>query len=152
MENHTHLVATGMLKIECDFIIIFNVYEISDRTLQIMCATRSFISAISMGLGEVKHAFAEQFFDIAAITIQNAIMHQLLDHVIMEIEGYAFTTIANRFTDKIFIDRRTGHGQMETMWVFNSVSRTIYVKDGPRLYLSQYYKELVDGKFNLELY
>ncbi|CAG8552735.1 6601_t:CDS:2 [Dentiscutata erythropus] len=126
--------------------------EISDEKLQMLCLARNFISAISMGLSEVKHMVAEQVLDVATIAIQNAIVHKLIDHAIMEIESYAFTTIANSFTDKIFLDRRTGHGQMETMWVIDSASRTIHVQGGPIFYLSQHYKELVDGKFDLKLY
>ncbi|CAG8699287.1 5873_t:CDS:1, partial [Dentiscutata heterogama] len=118
--------------------------EISDEKLRMLCLARNFISAISMGLSEVKHVVAEQVLDVATITIQNTIVHKLIDHAIMEIESNAFSKIANSYTDKIFLDRRIGHGQMETKWVIDSVSRTIRVQGGPVFYLSQYYKELVD--------
>ncbi|KAF0492982.1 hypothetical protein F8M41_021484 [Gigaspora margarita] len=76
-----------------------------------------------MGLSEVKHVIAEQVLDIAAISIQNTIMHRIIDHLIMEIASEAFTTITNRFTDRIFLDWRVERGQMKTIWVFDSVSR-----------------------------
>ncbi|CAG8794052.1 13926_t:CDS:2 [Gigaspora margarita] len=125
--------------------------EISDTALQLLCATRAFISAINMGLSEVKHVIAEQVLDIAAISIQNTIMHQVIDHLIMEIASEAFTTITNRFTDRVFLDWRVERGQMKTIWAFDSVSRNIQVQGGPVLSVNQYYKVLYDGKFYLNL-
>ncbi|CAG8789763.1 176_t:CDS:2 [Cetraspora pellucida] len=125
--------------------------EISDNRLAALCAMRNFVSAMSMGLSEAKHFVAERVLDFAAITIQNAVMHAVVDHLIMAAEGYAFTKIASICAEKMFLDRRTNHKQMKTMWVINSSSRTIQITGGPVLYVTDWHKELFDGEFELEL-
>ncbi|CAG8685746.1 17576_t:CDS:2 [Cetraspora pellucida] len=125
--------------------------EITDTKLTALCAARNIISAISMGLSEAKHFIAERILDMAAITIQNSVMHTIVDQLIMEAESYAFTTIANTCADKMFLDKRTDRKHMKTKWIFNSRSKTIKVQGGPVLYVTDCYKELIDGKFELEL-
>ncbi|RIA81799.1 hypothetical protein C1645_836383 [Glomus cerebriforme] len=125
--------------------------EISDTKLEVMCAARNFISCISLGLTEAKHMVAEQVLDIATITIQNAIMHSIIDHAIIEAGSFAFSKIINTFTEKIFLDKRVERGQMKTKWAIDSVSRTLRVEGGPVLRVNGQYKELVDGRFHTTL-
>ncbi|RIA81802.1 hypothetical protein C1645_836388 [Glomus cerebriforme] len=125
--------------------------EISDTKLRIICGMRNFVSTITLGLTEVKHMLAEQVLDIATITIQNAIMHSIIDNAIIKAGNYAFSKIISTFTEKIFLDKRVERGQMKTKWVINPVSKTLRVEGGPVLRVNGWYKELVDGIFYIIL-